>query len=129
MFPRSLSDIHGALRAGGILAFDSRNPRVRGWDAWADANLTTRPTSHGPLRGWLEVSEPAPGRVTLTFHNEFENSGDDVVDRLTLAFRERALIESQLTDAGFTVEAVWGGRDRVKYTDQSPVMIFQARRE
>jgi SAM-dependent methyltransferase len=126
---RTLSDIHSALRVGGVLAFESRNPKLRAWDTWAEANPTTRPTEQGPLREWLEVSEPAPGRVTLTAHNEFENIGDDVVEELTLAFRERAVLESQLTNAGFTVETVWGSWDRLPCTDESPVMIFQARRK
>jgi hypothetical protein len=87
-----------------------------------------RSTRHGPLREWLEVTELAAGRVLLTAHNEFEDSGDDAVEEVMLVFRERALIKSQLSDAGFAVDAVWGGWDRAPCGDQSPVMIFQAHR-
>ncbi len=126
---RTLSDIHRALGVGGLLTFESRNPRVRAWDKWSDGIPTVRLTAHGPLREWLEVSEPTPGSVLLTAHNEFEDSGDHVVEELVLAFREKALIESQLNDAGFMVKAVWGGWDRVRYSDDAPVMIFHARRK
>src|SRR5262245_37338928 len=30
----TLRDIHAALRAGGHLAFESRNPAARGWEQW-----------------------------------------------------------------------------------------------
>lgn len=126
---RTLSDIHCALRKGGILTFESRNPELRAWDAWAEDEPTARSTVHGSLREWLEVSEPGPGRVVLTAHNVFEASDDHVVEVLMLAFRDRALIERQLNHAGFVIDDLWGDWNRSPCTAASPLMIFQARRE
>ncbi len=123
---RTLSDIHRALRDGGVLVFESRNPRARAWTAWATAEPTIRPTEHGPLREWMEVDELEQGRVLLTAFNEFTATGERVVEKVTLAFRAREQIEQQLAAAGFDVAHVWGDWSRTACTDDSPLMIFEA---
>jgi SAM-dependent methyltransferase len=65
---RTLTNISGALRDGGVLAFESRNPQSRAWEKWANAEPTIRDTANGPLREWCEVSETDPGRIVLTAH-------------------------------------------------------------
>lgn len=125
---RTLSDIRDALRDGGALVFESRNPRARAWTAWATAEPTTRSTRHGPLRRWMEVDELQPGRVQLTAYNRFVNTGEVVIEDVTLEFREREQIERQLDTAGFEVTHVWGDWSRTPFTDDSPLMVFEARR-
>lgn len=44
-----------------------------------------------------------------------------------LAFRERSAIESQLSAAGFVVEAVYGDWLRTPVTADAPLMVFVAR--
>ncbi|MBC7595521.1 MAG: hypothetical protein H7288_16565, partial [Kineosporiaceae bacterium] len=68
------------------------------------------------------------GRIVLTAHNVFEDSGEHITEQLTLAFRERALIEKQLRDAGFVVAGVWKDWNRTPHTDGSPTMVFEAHR-
>ena len=125
---RTLADISGALRDGGVLAFESRNPQARAWEKWAAAEPTIRDTATGPLREWCEVSETKLGRIVLTAHNVFEDSGEHITEQLTLAFRERALIEKQLRDAGFAIDGVWKDWNRTPHTDGSPTMVFEAHR-
>lgn len=125
---RTLADINGALRNNGVLAFESRNPNTRAWELWADEDPTIRDTASGPLREWTEASETAPGRVLLTFHNLFEDSGHHVIERLTLAFRDRPVIEQQLSDAGFVVDGVWSDWNRTPFTEDSPLMVFETHR-
>lgn len=125
---RTLADLHAALRPGGVLVFESRNPRVRAWEDWARAEPTTRTTEHGPLREWMEVQELEAGRVLVTFHNELTDLGEVVVERLTLEFRERELLEQQLTRAGFDVAHVWGDWSRSPSTDDAPLVVVEARR-
>ena len=125
---RTLSDLHGSLRDGGALVFESRNPLARAWTAWADAEPTSRQTDHGPLREWMEVDELQPGRVRLTFSNEFVDTGEVVVEHLTLEFRAREQLERQLVDAGFEITHVWGDWSRTAWTDDSPLMVVEARR-
>ena len=77
---RTLTDIRGALRDGGVLAFESRNPQFRDWEKWAAAEPTIRDTANGPLREWSEASEAKPGRIALTAHNVFEDSGEHITE-------------------------------------------------
>jgi len=125
---RTLSDLHAVLRDGGVLMFESRNPHARAWATWSGAEPTTRATGHGPLREWMDVDELEPGRVLLTAYNEFTDTGDLVIETVTLEFRAREEIERQLVDAGFAVTHVWGDWSRTPCTDDSSLMVFEARR-
>jgi len=125
---QTLVDARRALRGGGVLAFESRNPHGRSWTSWATNTATVRPTKQGPLREWLEVQEQREGLVVLTAHNVFERTDEHVVETLTLAFRDHDLIEQQLRDAGLVVDAVWGDWSRAPYRKDSPIMVFQARK-
>ena len=125
---RTLTDIREALRDGGVLAFESRNPQARAWEKWAAGEPTIRDTANGPLREWCEVNETEPGQIVLTAHNVFDDSREHSTEQLTLAFRERKLIEKQLRDAGFVVDGVWRDWNRTPYTDGSPTMVFEAHR-
>jgi len=125
---RTLTDIREALRDGGVLAFESRNPQARAWEKWAAGEPTIRDTANGPLREWCEVNETEPGQIVLTAHNVFDDSREHSTEQLTLAFRERKLIEKQLRDAGFVVDGVWRDWNRTPYTDGSPTMVFETHR-
>ncbi|RII89232.1 class I SAM-dependent methyltransferase [Clavibacter michiganensis] len=123
---RTLADLRGALRAGGTLTFESRNPADRAWERWSGP-ATTRDTAHGPLEEWAEVEETGPGRVTVVFRSRFVATGELVTDVQEFAFRDRATITAQLDAAGFDVEAVHGDFARGPLTEASRVMVFVAR--
>jgi hypothetical protein len=125
---RTLRDIREALRDGGVLAFESRNPQARAWEKWAAAEPTVRDTVNGPLREWYDVNETEPGQIVLTGHNRLEDTGEQILEQLTLAFRERQLIEQQLREAGFVVDGVWSDWNRTPSTDDSPIMVFKSHR-
>lgn len=97
-----------------MLAFESRNPAVRAWRDWAAEPPSTRTTMHGDLTEWVETEGPDDdGVVDLICRTVFEQTGETVVDRQRLAFRDRARLEVDLAAAGFEVEAVsghWDGR-------------------
>jgi SAM-dependent methyltransferase len=125
---RTLADIARALRAGGTLVFESRNPRARAWERWSATAPTTRPTGRGPLREWMETDEVAPGRVLVTAYNDFAETGELVVERVMLEFREREQIERQLADAGFRVARLWGDWSGIPFAEDAPLMVVEARR-
>ncbi|WP_157156459.1 class I SAM-dependent methyltransferase [Diaminobutyricimonas sp. LJ205] len=126
----TLANVHRALRTGGVLAFESRNPAVLAWEEWRAEPVSTRQTPLGPLQEWMEVSDLHPdGVVNLTAHNVFENTGEHVIEELALVFRDRAAIEADLVIAGFIVEAVWGGWAKTPLKQSDPIMVFQARKE
>lgn len=121
---RTLADLAAALRPGGILAFESRNPLARAWESWT----SVEPTRRGLLRQWTEARELPGGRVQLREHTRFDTTGEHIVEEAVLAFRSRTLIESQLEAAGFEIVRVWGTWNRTPHTPSQPLLIFEARR-
>ncbi|MFJ3380528.1 class I SAM-dependent methyltransferase [Curtobacterium sp. NPDC090217] len=73
---RTLADLHHALRAGGILAFRSRNPAAGAWHTWSTSERSVRETASGPLEEWSEAEEITPGVVRLVAHNAFVGTGE-----------------------------------------------------
>jgi SAM-dependent methyltransferase len=123
---RTLADLRAALRTGGTLSFESRNPADRAWETWAGP-ATSRDTAHGPLEEWADVEETGPGRVTVAFRSRFAATGDLVTEVQEFAFRDRTTIVEQLDAAGFDVDAVHGDFVRGPLTGSSRVMVFVAR--
>lgn len=121
--------IHAALRPGGHLAFESRNPEARGWERWnRDATYERIDSPHGPMECWLELVSVGNDRVRFDGYNVFTATGEVVVASSELRFRSQAEITESLTSAGFTVEQVYGDWDRGPVTSASPVMVFIAAR-
>lgn len=126
----TLAHIHAALRPGGCLAFESRNPADRGWEQWNPATtLAQLETPHGPVETWLEVAGVANGRVHFISHNLFKNTGETLVVTSTLRYRSHEEISASLRSAGFTVEHVYGDWEQGPYVNTSRIMVFVARRD
>lgn len=126
----TLRHIHAALRPGGHLAFESRNPEDRGWERWNPATTLARfETPHGPVETWLEVVGAENGRVQFRGHNLFKNTGEELVVASTLRFRSHAEISASLRETGFTVVQVYGSWEKRPFAQTSRIMIFIARRE
>ena len=122
----TLQDLRRCMRAGAVLAFESRNPSAEAWRNWTSDVESLRQTAHGPLREWSVAEEVSPGRVKLTAHNLFEESGDHVIEVLELAFRDRDTIERQLVAAGFRITAVYGDWNRSAFSGAEALMVFVA---
>jgi hypothetical protein len=126
----ALRVIHAALRQGGHLAFESRNPDDRAWERWnREATYERIDSPHGPMECWLELVSVGDGRVRFEGHNVFNTTGELLVASSELRFRSRAELIDSLTDAGFTVEQVYGDWAHGPVTDASRVMVFIARRD
>jgi SAM-dependent methyltransferase len=53
----ALRDLHAALVPGGLLAFESRNPGARAWEAWTrELTLRTVETPGGAVQFWHETA-------------------------------------------------------------------------
>lgn len=123
---RTLRDLRGSLRHGGILAFESRNPAAEEWRGWTSTEHTTRDTAHGPLEEWSKAEEVAPGVVRLVASNRFVEADETIVETVTLRFRTRTELERQLVAAGFAVTAVFGDWQRGPVVDSSAVLVVTA---
>ncbi len=114
-----------ALRAGGRLVFETRDPAQRGWEQWTP-ELTRRSIivpGAGRVDAWEEVIDVS-GQL-VTFRSMIAFRRDDVVleSVSTLRFRERAEVEDTLVDAGFEVMDVREAPDR-----PGQEFVFLARR-
>lgn len=125
----TLHAIHHALRPGGYLAFESRNPDDRAWERWQRAFTYEQANSpYGPLTCWLELVSVENDRVRFEGHNIFAATGETLVVSSELRFRSQAKLRASLTNADFTVEHVYGDWQRGPVTSASRVMVFIARR-
>jgi len=128
---------HRALRPGGHLAFESRNPEGQPWEAWT-AEATRRRVRDVTLAGsgsetasvdvWYDRRRADGPLVHFEYHLSCIDSGEDLVSYNTLRFRTEKEITDALTDAGFTVEEVFGAWDRRPVAPEGRELIFVARR-
>jgi SAM-dependent methyltransferase len=126
----TLRAIHTALRSGGHLAFESRNPDDRAWERWnREATYERFDSPHGPMECWLELVSVGNGRVRFEGHNIFTATGEVVVASSELRFRSLAELIDSLANAGFTVENMYGDWDRGPVASTSRVMVVVARRD
>ena len=121
----TLGAIHAALRPGGRLIFESRDPARRAWEEWTKERTrsTTEIPGVGRVIDWVQVIDVDGDLVTFESPNVFEADGTVITSRSTLRFRSRPQIESSLTRSGFVVDDVRDAPER-----PGREMVFVARR-
>lgn len=125
--PPTLRSLAAALRPGGTLSFESRNPAYRGWERWTpEATYGERLTPGGYLREWLAVTDVRDGRVVFDAHNVFPD-GEDRVYTSILFFRTAEEFRRDLDAAGFTDIAWAGDWHGAPIEYRSPFYVFRAR--
>ncbi len=123
----TLKALHAALRPGGHLSFESRNPSVREWERWTpDRHRIVRDSSAGVIERWPEVHHVREGVLSYTIHNLFLATGEDIVAPTQIRFRTQEELERSLTDVGFRVEQVYGDWDRRPATASTDELIMVA---
>jgi SAM-dependent methyltransferase len=126
----TLKNIHKALRHGGYLAFESRNPQARAWEGWnRKVTYTFSDSPFGPIAEWLEVVEVKHDRVHFQGYNVFQQTGEELVVDSILRFRSLEEIRQSLGEARFTIEQVFGDWSRGPFVSTSRLMIIVARRD
>ncbi len=125
----TLRAIHAALLPGGRLAFESRNPDARAWEGWnREATYERIDSPHGPMECWLELVSVGNGRVCFEGHNIFTATSEVVVVSSELRFRSQAELTRSLTNAGFSVEHIYGDWNSGPFDSNSRFMVLIARR-
>lgn len=106
----ALNNLRRALKPGGRLVFDSRDPAARGWEAWVpeDQDEVILPGGRKVLN-WTEVVDITGDLVTFVQHYIFSDTPEPYLSRSTLRFRSEATIQQTLSDAGLEIEAIYGG--------------------
>jgi SAM-dependent methyltransferase len=111
---KTLRGIHGALRPGGYLVFETRRPERRAWEEWAadPAHIVRDVPGIGPVEQYRKVTEV--NLPYVTFRHTYTFLEDDAVisSDSTLRFRSREEVESSLDADGFRVLDVREAPDR-----------------
>jgi SAM-dependent methyltransferase len=121
-----LRGMRDAVRPGGRVAFETRNPAAREWETWPGHvyEVTYQDT---PIEVWYELDAAEGDLVTFT---EFTDGGrwHRQADRGTLRFLSRIDLDRFLAEAGLEAETYYGDWQQGPVTEDSPEIIAIARR-
>lgn len=126
---KALGELRRALRPGGRVAFDMRNPHARGWEAWnpTDSRRSVG-TDSGVAEIWHEVTAVKDQLVTFETTTRYTDSGRADVATDVLRFRDEPTLRTSLISAGFAVDQVHGDWDGTPATKLSRELIITATR-
>ncbi|MFB7657605.1 MULTISPECIES: class I SAM-dependent methyltransferase [unclassified Streptomyces] len=121
----TLQGAYEALRPGGHLVFETRDPARRAWAEW-DREHTHRVVEipgAGAVESWCDLLDVRGPLVTFRWTYVFTADGEVLTSDSTLRFRDRAEVEADLTGRGFEVREVRDAPDR-----RGRELVFVARR-
>jgi SAM-dependent methyltransferase len=125
----ALTGLHDALRTGGTLAFESRNPGAREWEHWTRAaRSSAEDPDAGRITYWTQFEDLDDRVVSYTIHYAFEASGERLQSPGKLRFRSQEELTESLAHAGFAVERVYGDWDRRSVDATTRELIVVAKR-
>jgi SAM-dependent methyltransferase len=121
----TLRGVHAALRPGGRLVFETRDPARQAWLSWTRERSFTRKEipGIGAVQSWHELTEVTGELVSFHSFIVFEADDTTVTSQSTLRFRERDAIASSLAAVGYTLDEVRDAPDRPGLE-----LVFVARR-
>ncbi len=110
----TLRGARAALRSGGHLVFETRDPARRAWEGWTPAmtRSVVEVPGVGVVENWVEVTDVSGQYVTFQIFNRFERDEVVISSTSTLRFREREQIEDSLAEAGLETVEVRDAPDR-----------------
>ena len=111
---RTLQGAYEALRPGGHLVFETRDPAKRAWDTWnrAASHKVTDIPGVDTVESWVELVEVSGPLVTFRWNYVFAADGQQLTSDSTLRFRERQEIEADLLAQGYELQEVRDAPDR-----------------
>jgi SAM-dependent methyltransferase len=109
-----LRAVHGALRPGGRLAFESRDPGQKAWLGWNRGQTYRRAVipGAGPVQTWVDLTKVEGDLVSFRTTFVFDRDGAVLTSDSTLRFRNRGELADSLAEAGLVVDEVRDAPDR-----------------
>jgi SAM-dependent methyltransferase len=116
--------VHAALRPGGHLVFEVRNPEGQPWLNWnrEATYMALDAPSVGGVETWFDLTEVNGAYVTYRRTYVFASDGATLTSHSTRRFWSRAEIEGSLLSTGYTLVEVRDAPDR---PDREWVFIAQ----
>ena len=124
----ALAGVREALRPGGYLAFESRDPRAREWERWTGGKRIIPDSTYGRIESWTEVTNVDGDVVYAVGHRRLIETNEELVSPFTLRFRREESFRQSLTSSGFAVQSVYGDWDRRPSGPGERELIVIARR-
>ncbi len=121
----TLHGVYAALRPGGHLVFETRDPAYRAWREWnrSASYCSTEIQGVGGVESWVDVTDVRWPLVSFRTSWVFASDGRVLTSDSTLRFRERDEVEAALVAHGYAVD---DGRDAPDRPDRE--FVFLARR-
>jgi SAM-dependent methyltransferase len=110
----TLAAVHRALRPGGWLVFETRDPSRRAWETWT-REQTYRELSVpgvGRVDTWTELVDVDEPLVSFRHSFRFHRDGAELDSGSVLRFRDRDELTECVARAGFDVRDVRDAPDR-----------------
>jgi ubiquinone/menaquinone biosynthesis C-methylase UbiE len=110
----ALGAVHRALRPGGRLVFESRDPAQQAWLGWNRGQTYRRAVipDAGPVQAWEDLTKVEGSLVSFRTTFVFDRDGAVLNSDSTLRFRTRGELADSLTAAGLVVDEVRDAPDR-----------------
>ena len=110
----TLLGVHGALKPGGTLVFEVRDPARRAWESWTPTStfVSVDVPGLGVVESWEEVIDVRGELVTFRSMTNFVDEDLLLESTSTLRFRPRTDVETSLVANGFELLDVRDATDR-----------------
>ncbi|QDY78001.1 class I SAM-dependent methyltransferase [Streptomyces qinzhouensis] len=114
LWSATLRGAHAALRPGGRLVFETREPARRAWESWnrEESYEVVDVPGAGEVESWYDVLDAGLPLVTFRQTCVFRATGTVLTSDSTLRFRTREDIATDLAEAGFPTHEIRDAPDR-----------------
>lgn len=111
---KNLTSIRQALKLGGHLVFEARDPAQQAWLKWNRQNTYQRIDikNIGPVEGWCDLIEASEDLVKFRWTYVFADDGATLMSDSTLRFRQKDELISSLEKTGYKLRDIRDAPDR-----------------
>jgi SAM-dependent methyltransferase len=110
----TLSGVRAALRPGGRLVFETRDPAKQAWLAWTreQSKIRAEIPGVGVVWRWAELTGVSGQLVSFRMSTVFDADGTVLTSDSTLRFRDRDEVADSLAALGYRLDEVRDSPDR-----------------